>query len=389
MAESSLDPFGSGLEGALGNANAVDGTPLGREISAAQRERINSALTKFRQVIGEGSDCMAVAGYLGYLSRERTRSTEDEIREACRSHFQCYPSSPADKTIHLVLDSGGGSLDSAFRTARFLRRFAQRLRVYVPRRAKSAATLIAVSADEIVMSPFAELGPLDTQIRDPRNPTKDISALDCYQSVDYVREFGLQTVPAALSTLLLETQARIPLSELITTSTNFALGGVSPMLSTVKALDFGGWGRTLKIGETYARALLRDLGTEDADRTAQRIAKKLVYAYPHHPYPIDIKEASSLGLQTAMMGEEEYEAAMNVIDACNDFRFVGFANGIEPESPRAANRLGDTHVIYEETRGNGSLQRPDPAVAVTNPTPRAEWVRDDGDTEHTDPSPEF
>lgn len=377
MADSIFDPRDPGLQAALGNVTTVDGIPLGREITAGHRETINAALTDFRKVVGE-DDCIAVVGYLGYLSRERNRSTEDDIRDACTGHFDIYPTEPADTTIHLVLDSGGGSLDSAFRSVRFLRRFAKRIRVYVPRRAKSAATLIALGADEIVMSPFAELGPLDTQIKDPRNPTKDISALDCYQSVDYVREFGLQTVPAALSTLLSETQARIPLSELINTSTHFALGGVSPMLSSVKALDFGGWGRTLKIGETYARALLSDRSVGDAGATAQRIAKTLVYGYPHHPYPIDIKEASSIGLAAVMMTREEYEATLSVVTACEECRFVAFANGVGPSSPGTEARGSNT---FDGSETDTSVNRPEPVNAIETPTPRVERERDYDESE--------
>lgn len=370
MGRHNLDFPDPGLQTVLGNTNMIDGIPLPREIGAEARTAINEALAGFRDVVGADSDCIVIAGYLGYLSRDRARSTEDEVLDRCTEHFKAYPTDPVDKTIHLVLDSRGGSLDSAYKAVLYLRRFAKSVRVYVPRRAKSAATLIAVGADEICMSPFAELGPLDTQIRDPRNPTKDISALDCYQSVDYVREFGLQTLPAALGLLLSETQARIPLAELINTATTFALGGVTPILSGVKALDFGGWGRTLKIGETYARALLRRLPGEDPEGAAQRIAKRLVYGYPHHPYPIDIDEADLIGLNTSMMSEAEYAAALKVVRACEDYRVVAFANGLVATEPGEATdarrgRHGDEFGT-PAPRSNGHEEA---ARAVENPVP--------------------
>ena len=80
------------------------------------------------------------------------------------------PKQCAKRTINLLLDSPGGSLDGAFRIVLYLHRYAKYLDVYVPRRAKSASTLIALSARTIYMSPFGELGPLDTQIHDPRDP---------------------------------------------------------------------------------------------------------------------------------------------------------------------------------------------------------------------------
>ena len=85
------------------------------------------------------------------------------------------------------------------------------------------------------MSPFGELGPLDTQIHDPRDPGTDISALDCYQSVDYVREFGFGTMDKALGLLSDKTRGQIALGDLIDTASDFAIGAITPMLEGVRA----------------------------------------------------------------------------------------------------------------------------------------------------------
>ena len=67
--------------------------------------------------------------------------------------------------LTVVLDSGGGDIDAAYNLGTVFRRVgSERLTFVVPRWAKSAATLIACSGDEILMSPVAELGPMDPQI---------------------------------------------------------------------------------------------------------------------------------------------------------------------------------------------------------------------------------
>jgi hypothetical protein len=43
----------------------------------------------------------------------------------------------------------------------------------------------------------------------PRNPTDTLSALDCYQSVDYVRKFGLNSLKQALTALAKEMETGI------------------------------------------------------------------------------------------------------------------------------------------------------------------------------------
>ena len=92
--------------------------------------------------------------------------------------------------MKVLLNSRGGSLDSAYASALYLSAYAKHVEVYVPLIAMSASTLVAISANTIYMSAFGNLGPLDSQIRDPHNPTRWLSVLDCYQSFDYLRDFG-------------------------------------------------------------------------------------------------------------------------------------------------------------------------------------------------------
>jgi hypothetical protein len=281
-----------------------------------------------------GDACLLLAGPLLSPLGNEEKSTENAVARCCRDRFG-YPAQPTVRTIDVVLDTYGGSLDSAFKTVLFLSRFAERIRVFVPRRAKSAGTLIAIGAHELKMSPFAELGPLDTQIVDPRNPTELVSALDCYQSVDYVRAFGLTTLRRALVALAKEMQTGIPLSELINTAEHLSTGSITSMLAQVKALDFGGWGRTLKIGELYAKSLLSRVGY--APDEAGRIAYQLVYGYTHHPFPIDLDEAVRVGLRPQRMDEQEYAVATELLTYCaGDDLFVGFVDAYADSHSREA-----------------------------------------------------
>ncbi len=66
--------------------------------------------------------------------------------------------------IDLVLHTPGGLVLAALQIARALKRHKGKVTVFVPHYAMSGGTLIALSADEIVMSPNAVLGPLDPQL---------------------------------------------------------------------------------------------------------------------------------------------------------------------------------------------------------------------------------
>ncbi|MCS6936208.1 MAG: ATP-dependent Clp protease proteolytic subunit [Candidatus Bipolaricaulota bacterium] len=66
--------------------------------------------------------------------------------------------------IDLVLHTPGGLVLASLQIARALRRHPGGTRVIVPHYAMSGGTLIALAADEIIMSPHAVLGPVDPQI---------------------------------------------------------------------------------------------------------------------------------------------------------------------------------------------------------------------------------
>ena len=82
--------------------------------------------------------------------------SEDVIR-AC---VMTDPEVPLD----LVLHTPGGLVLAATQIARAIRERKGKVTVFVPHYAMSGGTLIALAADEIVMSPHAVLGPVDPQL---------------------------------------------------------------------------------------------------------------------------------------------------------------------------------------------------------------------------------
>lgn len=69
-----------------------------------------------------------------------------------------------DVPLDLVLHTPGGLVLAASQIARAVRDHKAKVTVFVPHYAMSGGTLIALSADQIVMSPHAVLGPVDPQL---------------------------------------------------------------------------------------------------------------------------------------------------------------------------------------------------------------------------------
>jgi len=66
--------------------------------------------------------------------------------------------------LSLILQSPGGDGTVVETIVAMCRAQCKHLRVILPNRAKSAATMIALGADEIVMGPTSEIGPIDAQV---------------------------------------------------------------------------------------------------------------------------------------------------------------------------------------------------------------------------------
>ncbi len=90
-----------------------------------------------------------------------------------------------DVPIDMVLHTPGGLVLASLQIARALKKHKGKVTVFVPHYAMSGGTLIALSADEIVMSENAVLGPVDPQLGEfpaasllKLKETKDINKID-------------------------------------------------------------------------------------------------------------------------------------------------------------------------------------------------------------------
>src|SRR5262249_19328085 len=65
------------------------------------------------------------------------------------------------RRLSLVLCAEGGLVSGARRIALLLREYCDHLSIVVPYKAGSAATLLCLAANELVLGPLSELGPID------------------------------------------------------------------------------------------------------------------------------------------------------------------------------------------------------------------------------------
>ena len=193
------------------------------------------------------------------------------------------------ENVLLILVTQGGDPDAAYRIARYLQSTYKRFILYVTGYCKSAGTLIAVGAHELVFSNHGELGPLDVQM-----PKKD----DLWETqsgltvVDALNAMG-DDLFRAFEKFFLEIQSRsdgsITLATTAEIATNMATGAFAPLYSQIDPMHIGEAVRARSIAGSYGHRLLNESGNISVHNFSMIMA-----AYPSHGFVIDRHESKVL-----------------------------------------------------------------------------------------------
>lgn len=100
--------------------------------------------------------------------------------------------------LDILLDSGGGDLDAAYKTLKIIRLYAKNIAVIVPFYAKSAATLIALGGDSLILCKGGELGPMDPQVPDI-NTGVYVPANSIKETMDFLESLHDQFIKVSLT----------------------------------------------------------------------------------------------------------------------------------------------------------------------------------------------
>ena len=193
------------------------------------------------------------------------------------------------KNVLLMLVTMGGDPDAAYRIARCLQTQYERFFLYVSSFCKSAGTLVALGAHELIMSDHGELGPLDVQllkkdeIWETQSGLTVMDTLSTYklQAFEAFEEFFLQTKEIFGSTITLRTASQI--------ATEMTAGLFTPIYKQIDPLYVGEAIRAMLIAGQYGERLLSEGKNIEASKLNWMLRE-----YSSHGYVIDRKEASEL-----------------------------------------------------------------------------------------------
>lgn len=197
-----------------------------------------------------------------------------------------------EKKIAMFLTSPGGSIEPAYLISKICKSQSKNnFIVVVPRKAKSAATLISLGASEIHMGMLSELGPIDPQIG-------DLPALSMSNALEKIAEMSAK-YPNASDMF----------AQYLNNNLNLRL--------------LGYFERINESAVQYAERLLENASSRGGPTDVKQIADHFVNHYKNHAFVIDFEEAQKiLGDAKVKMETKEYLFSNDIYSTFEMFKIV-------------------------------------------------------------------
>jgi len=225
---------------------------------------------------------------LTYFLSDRRGSAAQIAEDAVRPMYDHLRAMGKATKVDLFLYSVGGHTDVPWRIVSMIREVSRSFSVLVPYKAHSAATMIALGADEIVMGPKGELGPIDPQFQIKRTGEggtavqEHIAIEDIMSYIRFIREKAGLTDQTALAG---------PIAALANKMEPWILGQANRAHSHIRLV---------------ARKLLtaRNKGQAPDEQRIQVIVETLAEKTYQHGHAIGRQEANEVGLNIVRPSEK-------------------------------------------------------------------------------------
>ncbi len=195
------------------------------------------------------------------INHDDTRPIDDLLRSIGKT-----------QNLELMIHSSGGLSENAKKIVRMCRQYCHNFTVIAPDAAKSAATILALGADKIIMSDSSELGPIDPQFIIPTPQ-------------------GMQVVPAWTIVRGFKETIKDAVDE-----KNEIKVAYIPILNNINTAKVVEAKAALENAKRIAEEFLKNGMLKNDQRKAEVTAKDLAYAekYTLHAHLIDWQEAKNL-----------------------------------------------------------------------------------------------
>lgn len=238
--------------------------------------------------------------------------------------------------IGLWISSRGGHTEVPWKIVSLFREFTDWWSILIPYRAHSSATLVALGADELVMTEMSELGPID--------PTRTHPLLPRQEGTNGPVSISVQDLRHVLSFLKRE----IPSDQM---TVEIAATIYTRLFEYVHPLAIGALEQSWALAEHVGRQVLATHLKPDSDgEKIRQIVERLSDGYKSHRYQISRREAKEIGLNVRDATVVEADAMWAIYRAYDqDIKIDGEA-AVDGKSARLV-RAGHMNSVGGNTLG--------------------------------------
>jgi hypothetical protein len=190
------------------------------------------------------------------------------------------------KNLLLLLVTEGGDPDAAYKMARCLQSRYEKFSLFVSGYCKSAGTLVAIGAHELVFSAHGELGPLDVQMAKKDELLDRQSGLTVIAGLDFLREKAYSSFEKIFYDLEEKTGGVVTVQTASKIAVELVNGVISPISSQIDPLHVGEAARSLRVAEQYGVRLAQISKSIERSNLL-----RLLTGYASHGFVIDRREA--------------------------------------------------------------------------------------------------
>ncbi len=201
----------------------------------------------------------------------------------------------SNKRLDVVLHSDGGDIHAAYLAAREMKRRFKHVTMFVPVRAKSAAMMLCVIAEELVLGRLGELGPLDGQYQSPElgDPPADCSGLVPFTALEQLNETAGMMYESLLDRFIKSVHMKA--ADACSQAAHLVSELLRPLYAQISPTVLAENARRLDLGSQHALRLLVRYHPDRPEAARREMVDRLVHAYPCHCFPLDYEELKELG----------------------------------------------------------------------------------------------
>lgn len=210
------------------------------------------------------------------------RDLDEEIIKMCYGRRR-------RKNIALILVTEGGSPDAAYRIARTLQCLYERFYCVISGYCKSAGTLLALGANELIFGHHGELGPLDIQMAKKDELMESESGLTVMTALTALHEKAMLAFEHFFLETTFHSGGRISVRTASQIATELTKALFGPISSQIDPIHVGEAWRSMTIAKAYGERLMKKGQNFTPDKLDELISQ-----YPSHGFVIDRLEAEKI-----------------------------------------------------------------------------------------------